>query len=95
MQINKEADRLRQDIHAPHAMDVPWGWGNCKVYPCTQVNRAFVEQRRATVERIRAEFSLRRDAEHADEHKIDYDRYCMDCKDESVILNVILDEEGE
>lgn len=49
---------------------------------------------KATVERIRAEFSLRRDEQHTDQHEIDYDRYCMNCPDEGTVLNAILDAEA-
>jgi hypothetical protein len=36
-------------------MDVPWGWGNCEAYPCTEVERALAAERRATVERMQRE----------------------------------------
>jgi len=96
MTTNEAAERLTfwmQDTAAESFSD-GHGWEKGKQLLDDALAAAKREGAREAVERVRAEFSLRRDAMHTTAHRIDYDRYCMDCPDEADVLNRILDEEA-
>lgn len=90
--ITPDADRARWRNEAAWQLRRWTDWVDADMSDL--LDEALNTEHRATVERIRAEFSLRRDEQHTDQHEIDYDRYCMNCPDEGTVLNAILDAEA-